>query len=110
MHPNKLPFFIGIPTKQAVVFPTHAVEWQIQFIDYLYQLGLSVPEADYQHCETFLLYRNISFHPSAEHIKAVENYLNILQRCLISTEEAIYNSKMNYYLMNRLLYSEFLAN
>ena len=84
MHPNKVPFFIGIPTKLAVVFPIHAIEWQIQFIDYLHQLGLSIPQADYQHCETFLLDRNISSQPSAEHIKAVENYLNILQRCLIS--------------------------
>lgn len=110
IQPNKVPFFIGIPSKLAVVFANHAIEWQIQFIDYLQQLGISIPQANYQHCETFLLNSNISSHTSAEHIKAVGNYLNILQRCLISTEETIYNSKMNYYFMKRLLYSEFLAN
>ena len=36
MHPKHIPLFIGIPTPFAEAFQVHAVEWQIQFIDYLY--------------------------------------------------------------------------
>ncbi|WP_277586419.1 competence protein CoiA [Psychrobacillus antarcticus] len=110
IHPKKIPLFIGIPTKNASIFSLHAVEWQIQFIDYIHKLGLAIHQVDVQHCEWFLLYRKLSSNPSAEHIKAVESYLNILQHCLISTDQVIYASKINYSLMMRMLYGEFLAN
>ena len=110
MQPKEVPLFIGIPSKRASIFTCHAIEWQIQFIDFLHKQGLSIQKADYQHCKTFLLYRNLSSNTTSEHIKAVENYLHILQRCLILSEEVIYDSKINYSLMNQLLYSEFLAN
>lgn len=110
IHPKKVPLFIGIPTKQAPVFSVHAIEWQIQFIDYLFKQGLSIQQADSQHCESFLFYRNLISDLSVEYIKAVESYLHILQRCLISSDKAIYSSKMNYSLMKKLLFSEFLAN
>lgn len=110
VNPKKLPLFIGIPTKDASIFSKHAVEWQIQFIDYLYKLGLSIQQADTGHCESFLFYRKLISDPSADHIRAVESYLHILQRCLISSDKVIYASKINYSLMTQLLYSEFLAN
>jgi len=110
LDPKKVPFFIGIPTKQASVFSIHAVEWQIQFIDYLHKLGLSIQQADSRHCESFLFDRPISAEPSAEQIKAVEAYLCLLQGCLISPGKFIYTSNINYSLMMRLLYGEFLAN
>lgn len=110
IHPKKIPLFIGIPTKQASIFSVHAIEWQIQFIDYLHKQGLSLQQAESQHCETFLLYRKLTTNPSAEHLKAVESYLYLLQRCLISSDKVIYASKINYFLMEQLLYSEFLAN
>src|SRR5690606_8327554 len=50
IHPKNLPMFIGIPTKHASIFSEHAVEWQIQFIDYLYKLDLSLQKADTRHC------------------------------------------------------------
>lgn len=109
-QPKKVPIFIGIPTKRASIFSCHAIEWQIQFIDYLHKLGLSIQQVDYEHCETFLLSRNLSNNPSDEHIKAVESYLTILQRCLISSDTVIYASKINYSLMMQMLYGEFLAN
>lgn len=110
IHPKKTPLFIGIPTKQASTFSIHAVEWQIQFIDYLYKFGISIKQASSQHCESFLFYRKLIPNPSAEHIKAVESYLYLLQRCLILSDTVIYASKINYSLMRQLLYSEFLAN
>lgn len=110
IHPKKIPFFIGIPTMQASIFSVHAIEWQIQFIDYLYKQGISLQQADFQHCESFLLYRKLTSNPSAEHLKAVESYLYLLQRCRISSDNVIYASKINYSLMTQLLYSEFLAN
>ena len=110
INPKQVPFFIGIPTKKASVFSCHAIEWQIQFIDYLHKIGRTIQEADYQHCEMFLLYRNLTSNPTVEHIMAVESYLTILQRCFISSDKVIYDSKINYSLMKRLLYSEFLAN
>ncbi|MCZ8533029.1 competence protein CoiA [Psychrobacillus psychrodurans] len=111
IHPKNLPMFIGIPTKHASIFSKHAVEWQIQFIDYLYKLDLSLQQADTRHCESFLFYRNnLTSKPSAQHIKAIESYLYLLQHCLISSDNVIYASKINYSSMTQLLYSEFLAN
>lgn len=110
IHPQKVPLFIGIPTEQASTFSCHAVEWQIQFIDYLHKQGLSIQQAEYQDCEAFLLNGSLSTNPSVEEIKAIEKYLDILKNCLISTETILYASKINYNLMNQLLYSEFLAN
>ncbi|MFJ7825188.1 competence protein CoiA [Psychrobacillus sp. NPDC096623] len=109
VHPKQIPFFIGIPTNNASIFSRHAVEWQIQFIDYLQKLELTIPQANYQHCESFLNYRNLASNLSEEHIKAVESYLILLQHCLISSDEVTYASKIDYPLMMRMLYNEFLA-
>ncbi|SDM46005.1 competence protein CoiA [Psychrobacillus sp. OK028] len=108
--PKQIPFFIGIPTMNASIFSIHAAEWQIQFIDYLQKLALTIPQANYQHCESFLNYRNLATSLSEEHIKAVESYLILLQYCLISSSEVIYESKIDYTMMIRMLYNEFLAN
>ena len=110
IHPQKVPLFIGIPSDGASIFSCHAIEWQIQFIDHLHKRGISIQQAKVQHCETFLIYRRLSPNITVEHIKAVEKYLHILQRCLISSEKVIFDSNINYSLMKQLLYSEFLAN
>ena len=55
LSPKEIPIFIGIPTVNAESFHVHAVEWQIQWIDYLNRLKVPIEEADQSHCESFLL-------------------------------------------------------
>ncbi|MFJ5769219.1 competence protein CoiA [Psychrobacillus sp. NPDC093180] len=110
MSPREIPIFIGIPTAFAESFHVHAVEWQIQWIDYLNQIKVPIEEANRAHCEVFLLYRPIGLkQPSPIHLKAVQTYLSILQECLIKSDTDIYKWKVNRSKMYKLLYSDFLA-
>lgn len=110
IQPQKVPLFIGIPSKNASIFSLHAVEWQIQFIDYLRKLELPLSQADYEHCESFMKYCNLTSNPTEEYTKAVESYLRILQNCLSSSDDVLNTSKFDYDLMKRRLFNDFLAN
>lgn len=109
LYPKQLPIFIGIPSAYADSFHVHAVEWQIQFIDYLYALKIPIEQASKKHCESFLLIRPIGSNNSLFKLKAVESYLSILQQSLIKSEEVIYLTKFNISKMNHSLYCDFLA-
>ncbi|WP_144509486.1 competence protein CoiA [Bacillus sp. FJAT-22090] len=107
--PKRLPIFIGIPTAYASAFSVHAVEWQIQLIDYLKRFKIPIERASDHDCEMFLLtFPGASdLHPYR--IKAVQAYLSILQKCLIKSDPVAYLCKFNITKMNQLLYSDFLA-
>ncbi|TQR17578.1 competence protein CoiA [Psychrobacillus soli] len=109
LSPKEIPFFIGIPTPNAESFHVHAVEWQIQWIDYLNRIKIPLEEADCSHCKSFLLNRPIGSTQTLFKLEAVQSYLSILQQCLIKSDTSIYRSKFNNSKMVELLYSDFLA-
>ena len=110
MSPKEIPFFIGIASAYAEAFYVHAVEWQIQWMDYLHQVKVPIGEVNRAHCESFLLDRPMGLkQPSSIQLEAVQNYLSILQQCLMKSDTDIYNYKFNSSKMYELLYSDFLA-
>lgn len=110
VHPNKLPFFIGIPTKFSEEFNVHSVEWQLSFIDYLHTLQITIAQATNTHCELFLEARTIGKSTSSKKTKAVQAYLELLKKCLQQVDSELKESNINLNKMYLLLYSDFLAN
>ncbi|WP_391120503.1 competence protein CoiA [Psychrobacillus sp. L3] len=110
LYPKKLPLFIGIPTAYAEAFHVHAVEWQIQLIDYLNFINVSIHQVTDAHCESFLYVRSIGPTAKGQKLKAVQAYIHLLQSCVIKSDSVVYLSKMNFSKMNELLYRDFLAN
>lgn len=110
VRPNDLSPFIGIPMLQGEVFRVHAVEWQIQFIDYLHTIGVCVSEATSAHCHDFLLARPIGNVKEKGMLKAVVTYLQILQQTVEESDRPIYQRKVDSAKLNQLLYRNFLAN
>lgn len=109
LSPKEIPFFIGIPTAHAASFHVHAIEWQIQWIDYLNRIKVPLEKAKRWHCKSFLLDRPMGSSQNLFKIEAVQSYLSILQQCLIQSDSVIYKSKFNSSKMVELLYSDFLA-
>ena len=109
LSPKEIPFFIGIPTTHAESFHVHAVEWQIQWMDYLNRIRIPLEEADLSHCKSFLLDRPIGSSQNLFKLEAVHSYLSILQRCLIQSNTVTYKSMFNSSKMVELLYRDFLA-
>lgn len=107
--PKEIPFFIGIPTTHAESFHVHAVEWQIQWMDYLNRIRIPLEEADLSHCKSFLLDRPIGSSQNLFKLEAVQSYLSILQQCLIQSNTVTYKSKFNSSKMVEILYRDFLA-
>ncbi|WP_192797479.1 competence protein CoiA [Psychrobacillus glaciei] len=110
VYPKKLPSFIGIPTSHSKAFHVHAVEWQIQLIDYLNSINVPIHQVTETHCESFLYARLIGPVESGPKLKAVQAYIHLLQSCVIKSDSVVYLSKMNFSKMNELLYRDFLAN
>lgn len=109
LSPKEIPFFIGIPTTHAESFHVHAVEWQIQWMDYLNRIRIPLEEADLSHCKSFLLDRPIGTSQNLFKLEAVQSYLSILQQCLIQSNTVTYKSMFNSSKMVELLYRDFLA-
>lgn len=109
LSPKEIPFFIGIPTTHAESFHVHAVEWQIQWMDYLNRIRIPLEEADLSHCKSFLLDRPIGSSQNLFKLEAVHSYLSILQQCLIQSNTVTYKSMFNSSKMVELLYRDFLA-
>lgn len=109
LSPKEIPFFIGIPTAHAESFHVHAIEWQMQWIDYLDRIKIPLEKADRSHCKSFLLDRPIGSTHGLSKLEAVQSYLLILQQCLIESDSVIYKNKFNSSKMVELLYSDFLA-
>lgn len=110
LSPKEIPIFIGIPTRHAESFHVHAVEWQIQWIDYLNRINVPIEEANRAHCESFLLHRPIGPKQSfLFKLEAVQTYLSILQQCLIKSDTIIFKCEFNSSKIYELLYSDFLA-
>lgn len=110
MHPNKLPLFIGIPTSFAEAFHIHAVEWQLQLVDYLKRRNITIYQVNKSHCKEFLYDRPMGSNDMNLKLKAVKAYIQVLRNSVIKLESEIYLSQINYSQMNLLLYREFLAN
>lgn len=110
VYPKQLPQFIGVPSAHAKVFQVHAVEWQIQFIDHLLVLQIPIDQAEHKHCESFLRDRPIGPIEASGKLQAVQSYLQLLQACILTSETSIYRSEFDIFKMNRILYSDFLAN
>ena len=110
IYPKNLPLFIGIPSAYAESFHVHAVEWQIQFIDYLNTLGIGINQATIFECKSFLYDRPIGSSNFKQRLEAVKSYLFVIQQCINQSEKVIYKSKIHIGKMNRYLYSQFLAN
>jgi competence protein CoiA len=110
IYPNKLPLFIGIPTSFAEAFHIHAVEWQLQLVDYLKRRNITIYQVNESHCEEFLYDRPMGSNDMSQKLKAVIAYIEVLRKSVIKLESELYLSKLNYSEMNLLLYREFLAN
>lgn len=106
---KEIPFFIGIPTTHAESFHVHAVEWQIQWMDYLNRISIPLEKADLTHCKSFLIDRPIGSSQNLFKLEAVQSYLSILQQCLMQSNAVTYKSKFNSSKMVELLYRDFLA-
>ncbi|MEI4769683.1 competence protein CoiA family protein [Psychrobacillus sp. FJAT-51614] len=110
LSPQKLPLFIGIPTANAEVFHVHAVEWQIQLLDYLNKINVPINSVNTSHCKAFIQDRPIGPVNDEQKLIAVKAYINILNRCMLTTGQKGYDSYINFPKMVQLLYSDFLAN
>ncbi|TQR20216.1 competence protein CoiA [Psychrobacillus vulpis] len=108
--PRNLPLFIGIPTSFAEAFHVHAIEWQIQLIDYLNIMHVSIDQVTDFHCESFLQNRPIGKGSNNRMFEAIKIYIQLLQRCIEKSNSSIQLSKIDIPKMNHLLYVDFLAN
>ena len=110
VQPTDLPLYIGTPLLHGEVFQVHAVEWQIQFLDYLHTMKVCVSQATTAHCEDFLLARPIGAVKEKDKLKAIVEYLHILQQTVEKSDQPIYQRNVKLAKMNQLLYLNFLAN
>lgn len=109
ISPLKLPLFIGIPTAYAEVFGVHAVEWQIQLLDYLNGINVSIDSANVSHAKEFIRIRPIGLAEDEQKLLAVKAYINILNESMLKIGEDGYDGHINFPKMVKILYSDFLA-